>query len=113
MEYDRSVYNKLWVVLCDTLAVAPLTVKAHVFELAASMLRKAGFTMDVKVWSLHECCRYICAENLVLKFEEHYFVFPPAAVYNQGVGFLQIWHSCVDISALNILFSPHIQTVAL
>jgi hypothetical protein len=49
MEYDRSVYNKLWVVLCDTLAVAPLTVKVHVFDLAASILRKAGFTMDVKV----------------------------------------------------------------
>jgi hypothetical protein len=75
MEYDRSVYNKLWVVLCDTLAVAPLAVKAHVFELAASMLRKAGFTMDVKVWSL-----YTCAENLVLKFGEQYFMFTPAAV---------------------------------
>lgn len=56
MEYDRSVYNTLWVVLCDTLAVAPLTVKARVFELAASVLRKTGFTMDVKVWSLHMCC---------------------------------------------------------
>ena len=56
MEYDRSVYNTLWVVLCDTLAVAPLTVKARVLELAASMLRKTGFTMDVKVWSLHICC---------------------------------------------------------
>jgi hypothetical protein len=56
MEYDRSVYNNLWVVLCDTLAVAPLTVKAHVFELAASVLQKDGFTMDVKVSSFCICC---------------------------------------------------------
>jgi hypothetical protein len=49
MEYDRSVYNKLWVVLCDTLAIAPLTVKAHAFELAASILGKAAFTMDMQV----------------------------------------------------------------
>ena len=70
IEYDRSVYNKLWVVLCDTLAVAPLTVKAHVFELATSVLRKAGFTMDVKVWSLHICCQYMRAENFVWRFEE-------------------------------------------
>jgi hypothetical protein len=70
MEYDRSVYNKLWVVLCDTLAVAPLTVKAHVFELAASILRKAGFTMDVKVWSQLICCQNTSAENFALRFEE-------------------------------------------
>jgi hypothetical protein len=70
MEYDRSLYNKLWVVLCDTLAVAPLTVKAHVFELTTTVLRKAGFTMDVKVWSLHICYQYTCADNFALRFEE-------------------------------------------
>jgi hypothetical protein len=49
MEYDRSVYNKLWVVLCDTLTAAPLGIKSQVFELTASILKKVGFTMDVKV----------------------------------------------------------------
>jgi hypothetical protein len=49
MEYDRSIYNKLWVVLCDVLTAAPLIVKSQAFELATRILKKVGFTMDVKV----------------------------------------------------------------
>jgi hypothetical protein len=49
VEYDRSIYNELWVVLCDVLTAAPLIVKSQAFELATGILKKVGFTMDVKV----------------------------------------------------------------
>jgi hypothetical protein len=49
MEYDRSVYNKLWVVLCGILTSAPLKIKSQALKLATSILKKVGFTMDVKV----------------------------------------------------------------
>lgn len=49
MEYDRSIYNKLWVVLCDALTAAPLKIKSQAFKLATGILKKVGFTMDVKV----------------------------------------------------------------
>jgi hypothetical protein len=49
MEYDRSIYNKLWVLLCDTLTTAPLKIKSQALKLAASIVNKVGFTMDLKV----------------------------------------------------------------
>lgn len=49
MEYDRSIYNKLWAVLCDALSAAPLIIKSQAIELATGILKKVGFTMDVKV----------------------------------------------------------------
>jgi hypothetical protein len=49
MEYDRSIYNKLWVLLCDTLTAAPLKIKSQALKLAASIVNKVGFTMDLKV----------------------------------------------------------------